>query len=343
MSFSDNLINWYNNNARDLPWRKTKDPYKIWVSEIILQQTRVAQGLSYYNSFIDRFPNVEILANASEEDVLNMWQGLGYYSRAINMHYTSKIIVNTYSSIFPSNYQDIKNLKGIGDYTAAAIASFCFNLPHAVVDGNVIRLLSRHFLINKEFVSAKGRKIFQDIAQKNLDIRSPGIYNQAVMELGALICTPRSPRCNNCPVQKTCKAYKLDLVDSLPIRKKRKDLVLRYFHYFIVQKEDSVYLRKRSLGIWRGMFEFPLIETDNVDLYNNDEYQSIFGKEELDLIHVSQSITHKLTHQMIVSKFYHVKGVLNHDQGFVLVKWNMIDKYPIPKLIEKYLKLIKKI
>ena len=343
MSFSDSLINWYKYNARDLPWRRTTDPYKIWVSEIILQQTRVAQGLSYYNRFIDRFPNVETLANASEEDVLNMWQGLGYYSRAINMHYTSKIIVNNYSSTFPSNYQEIKNLKGIGDYTAAAIASFCFNLPHAVVDGNVIRLLSRHFLIKKQFASAKERKMFQDIAQKNIDVRSPGIYNQSVMELGALICTPKSPRCNNCPVQKTCKAYKLDLVDALPIRKKRKDIVLRYFHYFIVQKKDSVYLRKRTRGIWRGMFEFPLIETDNGGLYHNDQYQSIFGKEELDLTHVSQSITHKLTHQMIVSKFYHVKGSINDDDSFILVKWNMIDKYPIPKLIEKYLKLIKKI
>jgi len=243
MNFSNTLIYWYLQTKRDLPWRKTRDPYLVWLSEIILQQTRVSQGMSYYLTFSSIFPTVEDLANAEESKVLKMWQGLGYYSRARNLHFTAKYVSNELSGVFPTSYKELIKLKGIGDYTASAISSICFDEPAAVVDGNVYRVLSRFFKIETPINSTKGIKEFKDLAQSLLDATKPGVYNQAIMDFGALQCKPKSPNCYECPMSTNCIAFENKLVKQLPIKEKKLKIKKKYFNFFVfVTKKNKTIL-----------------------------------------------------------------------------------------------------
>jgi len=261
MKFSGRIIHWYLLNKRDLPWRETKDPYAIWLSEVILQQTRVDQGLSYYHRFLTAFPKVKDLADAEEFEVMKLWQGLGYYSRARNLHSTAKSIVEKHGGVFPNRYEDIIALKGIGPYTAAAIASFAFGLPFATVDGNVYRILSRIFGLEIPIDSTEGKKQFAELGNELLDNTQPGLFNQAMMELGALVCNPKNPQCNICPFKKDCKAKALDLIDVLPVKEKKVKVKERVFHYLVMSDEKSVVMKCRGAGdIWQGLFDFPVIE-----------------------------------------------------------------------------------
>ena len=261
MKFSGRIIQWYLLNKRDLPWRETKDPYAIWLSEVILQQTRVDQGLSYYHRFLTAFPKVKDLADAEEFEVMKLWQGLGYYSRARNLHSTAKSIVEKHGGVFPNRYEDIIALKGIGPYTAAAIASFAFGLPFATVDGNVYRILSRIFGLEIPIDSTIGKKQFAQLGNELLDKTQPGLFNQAMMELGALICSPKNPQCDICPFKKDCKAKALDLIDVLPVKEKKVKVKVRVFHYLVMSDEKSVVMKRRGAGdIWQGLFDFPVIE-----------------------------------------------------------------------------------
>lgn len=260
--FVEEVTKWYKINKRDLPWRDTKNAYIIWLSEIILQQTRVEQGLPYFHKFLERYKSVTEFADASEDEILKLWQGLGYYSRARNMHATAKIIKNEHNGVFPCNYETLLKLKGVGEYTAAAISSFSANEKHAVVDGNVYRLLSRYFGIETAIDSTIGKKEFKKLAYELLEQAEPFLYNQAVMEFGAIQCKPSSPNCANCPLRLNCYAYQHEMVDKLPVKDKRTKVKERFFNYLVVKDGTKVLLNKRiAKDIWQNMYDFPLIET----------------------------------------------------------------------------------
>ena len=262
--FSQTLLNWFDEHRRDLPWRHTDDPFKIWVSEIILQQTRVVQGLSYYHNFIRNFPTVKTLAEADESQVLKVWQGLGYYSRARNMHTAAKTIVKDYNGTFPSNYDDIRRLKGVGDYTAAAIASFAFNLPYPAVDGNVLRFTARYKGLFDNIATAATRKKVTEICQQWMPADHAGTFNQAMMEMGAIQCVPTNPDCEQCPFASTCYAAIHQCTDNLPIKEKKLNIKDRFFHYLIYLKDNQSIIQKRTGNdIWKGLYEFPLVETSD--------------------------------------------------------------------------------
>ncbi len=341
MGFSNKLINWYQENKRDLPWRNTNDAYIIWLSEIILQQTRVDQGLAYFNNFIEKFPTVKSLASASEKKVLNLWQGLGYYSRARNLHYTAKLICDKYNGSFPKNYDEILQLKGIGEYTAAAISSFSFNLCYPAIDGNVYRVLSRVFGVKDAIDSGKGKKIFKKLAKELIDKKNPGIYNQAIMEFGALQCKPKSPDCDSCPFILECYAYKNNLIHLLPVKDKKIKQRNRYFNYLVFIENERIYLKQRSeKDIWIGLYDFPLIETtQSIDTFEklNPSNQNNYTLKEK-----SNEYLHILSHQRIHATFWLITGKPTHNQGNNLIKCELeeINNYPVPKLIDNYLKTI---
>ena len=262
MSFSERILAWYSTHKRALPWRETKNPYVIWLSEIILQQTRVEQGMPYFLRFVENYPNVTKFADADEADILRLWQGLGYYSRARNMHKASKQVIDLHKGVFPVDYHDLLKLPGVGEYTAAAISSFANNQPYAVLDGNVFRVLARYFGINEPINSTTGKKIFANLAAEMLDLNHPAEYNQAIMDFGSMQCKPKNPNCEECILRLDCVAYQDNLVDQLPQKIKAKKSRDRFFHYFIIQKEDSVLMSQRTEGdVWANLFEFPLIET----------------------------------------------------------------------------------
>ena len=341
MNFSKVLILWYINNKRNLPWRQTQNPYYIWLSEIILQQTRVDQGLSYYNAFIKVYPTVQLLAKANEMEVLKLWQGLGYYSRARNLHFSAKFIVNELGGIFPTNYQDLLKLKGVGEYTAAAIASICYNEPKAVVDGNVFRVLSRYCAVDTPINSTKGKKQFTTLAQNLIDKTNPGTFNQAIMELGALVCTPKNANCTICPLSSSCKSLMQKTVYDFPVKEKKLTVKQRFFNYLVIETEnDQTVIRQRKKGIWQNLFEFPLIETQNeIDekqLIEEALFQELFNEIPLNFTLFNQnSIVHKLTHQHIYAKFWIVKvNTINVKS----IPWKSVEKYPFPILIVKFLK-----
>lgn len=259
--FSVEIIKWYQENKRDLPWRHTRDPYVIWLSEIILQQTRVDQGRPYFERFLEQYPKVEDFANASEDEILRLWQGLGYYSRARNMHLAAKTVMEHHQGQFPKDYQALLQLKGVGDYTASAISSFAADEGRAVLDGNVFRVLSRYFGIATPINSSAGKKEFQSLAQEVLDEKHPGLHNQAMMEFGALHCTPQKPACPSCPLRLSCAALTADAVDELPVKLKSKPARRRIFHYLLVRRGDQILMNKRGPGdIWQNLYELPLIE-----------------------------------------------------------------------------------
>lgn len=327
------IKDWYRQNKRGLPWRDTNDPYFIWLSEIILQQTRVDQGLSYYLKFVKSFPTVNHLAKANEQEVLNLWQGLGYYSRARNLHFTAKWISDENKGKFPDNYTELLKLKGVGNYTAAAIASFSFNEPIAVVDGNVYRVLSRVFEIETPIDSNIGQKQFAELAQTLIDLKEPDIYNQAIMEFGALQCTPANPDCENCVLNSLCLAYLKQKVQLLPIKEKKTKVRDRYFHFLIFEKENKVYLQQRKTkDIWQHLFQFPLIETKSFEIADLRLHAN------QDPNYISEEIIHLLSHQRLHAKFYHFKNPpLKVEEDWILIEQAEIQDYPLPRLIDKYL------
>ena len=344
MSFQNKILEWYYIHERDLPWRKTKDPYLIWVSEIILQQTKVAQGIDYYYRFVKKFPSIQILAYADEEIVLKLWQGLGYYSRARNLHYSAKQIVKENQGVFPNKYGEIIKLKGIGNYTAAAISSFAFNLHYAVVDGNVVRVLSRFFGIEIAFETTNGKKTFENLANKLLPQKKSSIYNQAIMDFGALQCTPKSPNCINCPLQEDCIALNTGLVKTLPVKKKKKKVQNRYLHYLVINAKEGICIKKRLAGIWKGLYEFPFLEfnsslsPDNVKV--SSQWIDFFKGYEIEVEEISEVILHKLTHQKINARFWKINIKCRFFQNYIHATSSQLKSYPVSKLIHKYLSRI---
>ncbi len=349
--FQQQIISWYEQHKRDLPWRQTSDPYAVWLSEIILQQTRVSQGTAYYLRFLNKWPTVHALALASEQSILRLWQGLGYYSRARNMHATAKSIVENHKGIFPVNYDALRSFKGIGPYTAAAISSICGNEARAVVDGNVYRVLSRYFDIEFPYNSNEGKKKIQQLADKLIIKHDPGRFNQAVMELGALQCVPRNPNCAICPLNKKCVAYIKDKVDMLPIKKSKKPLVKRYFNYLCLICDDKregsgVYLHHRNAkDIWQGLYDFPMIESKKQltlkSLMEHPQWETLTDKEDAEHLNTSAIIKHQLTHQTIYAVFHVLKMKKPFDEppkkNVLLVPQRKLDQFPMPRLILRFL------
>ena len=344
MNFSNKLVSWYQNNKRDLPWRNTVNPYHIWLSEIILQQTRVLQGTPYYLAFLKAFPTIEDLANASEDKVLKMWQGLGYYSRARNLHFTAKDIVNNFGGEFPKDYNKVLKLKGIGVYTAAAITSFAFDMPYAVVDGNVIRVLSRVFGVSIPFDTSAGKKEFQYLSQELLIEKEAAIYNQAIMEFGAIQCKPKSPNCSSCPMQDFCIAYTTNSVAELPVKSKKIKVKDRFIHYLFIEQEGDVFLGKRKSGIWTGLYEFPFLEfqikLDEKQVMQSDEWSRIFLNSTFEVKSVSSEFIHILSHQKIHAQFWQIKATDLVLEKYELISKNSLFEFPVSRLTEKYFETI---
>ena len=340
-NFSRHIYNWYSINKRDLPWRKSKDAYKIWLSEIILQQTRVAQGTSYYLRFIERFPTVKHLAQASEDEVLKLWQGLGYYSRARNLHASAKIIVNSYNSVFPNSYNDILKLKGIGPYTSAAIASIAFKQAYPAVDGNIYRVFSRYFGIKTPIDSTAGKKQFQELAEVLISKKDPGMHNQALMEFGALQCTPKSPDCKKCPVSTSCFALQNNLIDKLPIKEKKTKQSKRYFNYYLIDDGTHIYIKKRTAkDIWKNLYELPLVE-NTTELSNEGLLQNeipFFSGNDFNIKQVSSAKKHVLSHQIIYAKLIYIEVNPNINITSPLIRVNKkdISKFAVPRLLEQF-------
>ncbi len=340
--FAKNLINWYLDNKRDLPWRSTKDPYFIWLSEIILQQTRVAQGTPYYLAFTRAFPQVKSLANAPQDKVLKLWQGLGYYSRARNLHIAAKYIANELDGRFPSTYKGLLQLKGVGDYTASAVGSICFDLPTAVVDGNVYRVLSRLFGITTPINTTQGTKDFKALAQQLLDTSDPGTYNQALMEFGARFCVPQNPNCEQCIFQYKCDAYKNKQVANLPVKLKKLKIKKRYFNYIVIlsQEHQTILRQRTNKGIWQQLFEFPLVETqkevDQSQLKEAPQCVEILKQNGIDCLTLYQekSVIHKLSHQHLYTRFWIAQTKSKLPQGILIDK---IDNYAVPVLISNFI------
>jgi len=346
-TFTNLVIGWYQHNKRTLPWRETKDPYRIWLSEIILQQTRVDQGLPYYLNFIKKFPGVIDLANATEVEVLRLWQGLGYYSRARNLLKTAKIVVEQYSEIFPKSMKSLLELPGIGRYTAAAIASLAYNEPVPVVDGNVYRLLARYFGIKLDTLSAKAFEHFYQLGINLIDKESPGDYNQAVMEFGALLCKPQKPDCEICLLKERCLAYENNWQSALPVKKKKRKPRNRFFNYLILTSNDKILMRQRSeKDIWRGLYEFVLIETAQTSSFLSLKHEVIdMIKDEIISVDASDNIIrHILTHQILNVSFALVELATKREcadwlakEGYRWYDLAEIEELPKPVLISNYL------
>ena len=339
------IYDWFEQYKRDLPWRKTSDPYKIWVSEIILQQTRVNQGHHYYLRFIKKFPTIVVLANAPDDEVLKAWQGLGYYSRARNLHHSAKYIVNGLNNIFPERYTDIIKLKGIGPYTAAAIASIAFNKPYPTLDGNVYRFLSRFYNINEPVNTSKGEKLFLQIAEKILLENNPGMHNQALMEFGALQCIPAKPDCTICPVIQWCIAYKTNKVRELPVKIRSAKQTKRYFLYIYINYNDSVFIKKRIKNdIWKNLYELPVFEEKREippeEILKTKDFLKIIGKSKFTVGNISKTYIHLLSHQKIYAKFIHIQLDTNVDipEKFIQINKKDIHKFAIPRLIDIFFK-----
>jgi A/G-specific adenine glycosylase len=327
-----------------LPWRETVDPYKIWLSEVILQQTRVAQGLVYYYAFSENFPTVHALALAEEDEVLRLWQGLGYYSRARNLHKAAKIVVNQFNGVFPTNYNSLLTLPGVGEYTAAAVASFSANEVHAVLDGNVFRLLARFFGIKEPINSSSGKKVFSKLANDLIDPNNPAIYNQAIMEFGALQCKPKSPDCTICPINSGCYSFLNLEVELLPVKLKKAKSRNRYFNYFIVKEGGNILMNKRGKGdIWQHLHDFPLIESTEElnpeELIVHQEVIDAFGNE-LIIRSISKPYKHVLSHQNIYARFFEISQAsinLNEKTAWNYVLIKDLDKLAKSKLIVSFL------
>lgn len=340
MSFSKILNNWYSVNKRSLPWRETNNPYFIWLSEIILQQTQVSQGLPYYEAFIKQFPTVFELASANESEVLKLWQGLGYYSRARNLHFTAKHVVDIFNGEFPNSYKELLKLKGVGDYTASAIASICFNEVTAVVDGNVYRVLSRYFGIDTPINSTKGIKEFKTLAQELIDVKDPATFNQAIMEFGATQCRPKNPNCMFCPFKDSCIAFNKGKIDELPVKLKKLKVKQRYFNFLVFLSEDkkTILEKREGKGIWQNLYQFPLIETDtNIkhrDFLKLVKAHAAIKNKDFQLHQYNDTPkVHKLSHQHLNTRFW-IVSVNEVEEG---IPFKNIVEYPVPILIGNFI------
>ncbi|WP_242203878.1 A/G-specific adenine glycosylase [Aestuariivivens insulae] len=341
MHFSEILIHWYSVNKRSLPWRETINPYYIWLSEIILQQTQVAQGLPYYEAFLTHYPTIFDLANAKESEVLKLWQGLGYYSRARNLHATAKYIVKEWHGVFPNNYKDLIKLKGVGDYTASAIASICFNEVTAVVDGNVYRVLSRYFGVETPINSTNGAKEFKALAQELIDKEHPALFNQAIMEFGARQCRPKKPDCLVCPLKEGCMAFGAKKIEELPVKLKATKVKKKHFNFLVFLSNDgkTIMEQRKGKGIWQNLYQFPLVETDKSA--NETTIKKMIAGHELlkdkdfDLsLYNEEVIVHKLSHQLLYTKFWIINTKSLNGKG---VSTGEVYGYPVPILIGNFI------
>ncbi len=345
MNFSKQLIQWYLQNDRQLPWRSDTTPYKVWLSEIILQQTRVAQGTPYYFAFTEAFPTVFDLANAEEQTVLKLWQGLGYYSRARNLHFAAKQLVANHNGIFPKSYTALCSLKGVGDYTASAIASICFDLPHAVVDGNVYRVLARYFGVDTPINSSKGIAQFKQLAQDLLDHAQPGTHNQAIMDFGALHCKPKKPLCETCPLASSCAALQSNKVDQLPVKEKKLRIKHRFFNYIVpINQEGKTQLQLREgKGIWQGLYEFPLVETNKSigekELLEHPDFKAMGYTDFSIALFTETAQIHKLSHQHLHTHFWIINSTKDQE---CTVSFDDLAAYPVPVLISNFIEQFKK-
>lgn len=348
-TISREFMNWYKANGRKLPWRETTDPYKIWISEIILQQTRVAQGTDYYLHFLKKFPDIHSLASSSEDAVLKAWQGLGYYSRARNLHTASKQIMTHFEGKFPSNYSEILSLKGIGEYTAAAIASIAFKQPYPVIDGNVLRVISRLYGIDIPIRSSEAKKMIGMMAKSLLNRQDPGGFNQAIMDFGATICTPSQPKCASCVVRDYCVAQLENRVNDLPINNSKKRIKERYFNYFHILQGDRTYVhQRRKNDIWRNLFEFPLIEScktmDIETLRKTKAFSELFSSLPNVPIEKVFALKHQLTHQTIHATFYRVYIPPEFEffppEGIVEIGSEHLNSLAVSRLSHKYIETI---
>lgn len=337
------LLDWYDREGRDLPWRRTRDPYRIWLSEVILQQTRVAQGLDYYLRFTARFPDPGALAAASEDEVLKLWQGLGYYSRARNLHAAAKQVAERFGGVFPRTFDEVRSLRGVGDYTAAAVCSIAYDLPCAVVDGNVYRVLARLFDLAEPIDTTAGRRLFAELAQAELDLRHPGRYNQAIMDFGALQCTPAQPQCDTCPLAERCLALGAGTVGQRPVKQGRTKVRDRWFHYLhIVCGDRTVLCRREGRDIWQGLWEFPMIETDGAAdfaaLCRTEAFRAWTGAGEWRLVRSVVMPPHRLSHQALHAVFHRIETAAFAPAarcGAVPVE--RLGDYAVPRLVERYL------
>ncbi len=344
MTFSHKILAWYAGHKRELPWRKTRDPYKIWLSEIILQQTRVAQGVPYYEAFLEAYPGVYDLAAAPEREVLKLWQGLGYYSRARNMHATARDIVSLHGGDFPRDYQGLKALKGVGDYTASAIGSICFGLPLPVVDGNVYRVLSRYFGVDLPIDGTAGIRYFKELAAAVMDVGDIRDYNQGIMEFGAMQCVPKAPDCGRCPLAGSCVALREGRVGELPQKTGKKTSRLRHFNYLVyLDSQGSTLMEERKgPGIWRHLYQFPLIESRE-ELFPGELESQLLSEPGLPPVdslslYNDSPIVHKLSHQRLHAKFWVGRTDRVLEEG---VRWGELQDYPVPVLIADFIKTFK--
>lgn len=339
--FSDRIITWYQQNKRDLPWRQTKEPYKVWLSEIILQQTRVAQGLPYYEKFVNSYPTINDLAAADEQDVLKLWQGLGYYSRARNLHFTAKYISEDLDGKFPTTYNDLLKLKGVGDYTASAIASFCYNEVKATVDGNVFRVLARYFGVEISINTSLAKKHFIELAQELIDPKRPALFNQAIMEFGALQCAPKTPNCSSCPLNDSCIALQKNQVYILPKKEKKLKITKRYFNFLVLEtsNQETILQQRKGKGIWQNLFEFPLVETELevnfTQLFQEPKFLDIVEEQGFILqLLTPMSVIHKLSHQHLYIKFWLLKTDDWHKETLTIPKARSL---PVPIVIHNFI------
>lgn len=337
------LLDWYAREGRDLPWRRTRDPYRIWLSEVILQQTRVAQGTAYYERFTERFPDVAALAAASEDEVLKLWQGLGYYSRARNLHAAARQIVDRFGGVFPATFDEVRSLSGVGEYTAAAICSAAYDTPCAVVDGNVYRVLARLFDLDTPIDTSAGKRDFARLAQLQLDTARPGLYNQAIMDFGALRCTPAAPRCEGCPLAGQCLSLAAGTVAQRPVKQGRTKVRERWFNYLHVSAGDRTLLRRREgRDIWQGLYEFPMIETegpaDFTELVRWKEFADLLGDTSWHLVRSVALAKHQLSHQTLHAVVHRIEtSALTPYAAAMAVPTAALGDYAVPRLLDRYL------
>ncbi|TSA30587.1 MAG: A/G-specific adenine glycosylase [Bacteroidetes bacterium] len=346
MSFSSTLISWYEANKRDLPFRGTRDPYLIWISEVILQQTRMEQGLGYYRRFVQRFPDIHSLASGTEEEVLKLWEGLGYYSRARNLHTSAREIMERMDGVFPQTYEEIRKLKGVGEYTAASVASLAFDESRAAVDGNVYRFLARYYGFREPSGSASGKKLARMKAEELIDNSQPGTFNQAMIEFGALVCTPVNPSCNGCLFNTSCYAFIHRVIREIPVKPRPDQIRKRFFHYLVITWESPdgarILLNKRTGNdIWKNLYDFPQIETPRIvsltRLMKSQEWRNLFGDLHPVVSAVSTQFIHILSHQVILAKFYRILLEGPIECPGTIVSLEELASLPVPRLISRYL------
>ena len=350
MKICGKILEWYKKNKRELPWRGTRDPYRIWLSEVILQQTRVNQGLGYYHRFISAFPDINSLAMAGEDEVLKLWQGLGYYSRARHLHQAAREIAGQRGGKLPGSYKEWLSVKGVGEYTASAIASICFGEPREVVDGNVARVIARIFGVEEAVNGTAGKKQVAALARELLDHADPGTHNQAMMEFGSLQCVPVMPDCSVCPVRSMCAAYLTGMVDRLPVKIPRKKPVDRYIYYYVmVHGRETILVRRGNGDIWRSLYQFPAIESDvplqEEELLGRRLHELLDGVPQgiVTIRKISDPVIHHLTHRRIHARFIHVdpgRWPRPLPPGWIPVLTRNLDDFPVPRLINRYMEVV---